>query len=154
MKRKADTSWSPEKSEELYGFRRWGNPHFSVDAEGQVTVDPLADDRRIRIVDVVDEARTMGIQAPLVIRFQDLLHHRVVELNRAVAVSQAAAGVQEVNENINHVSAATGEVAQDIIEVSSSSQQISKGSKKISSRASDLGKLSEKLIQLVDQFQI
>jgi arginine decarboxylase len=83
LKRKADTSWSPEKSEELYGFRRWGHPHFSVDAEGRVTVDPLADDRRIRIVDVVDEARTMGIRAPLVIRFQDLLHHRVVELNHA-----------------------------------------------------------------------
>jgi arginine decarboxylase len=48
-----------------------------------VTVDPLADDRTIRIVDVVEEARTMGIQAPLVIRFQDLLHYRVVELNRA-----------------------------------------------------------------------
>jgi arginine decarboxylase len=83
LKRKADTSWSPEKSEELYGFRRWGHPHFSVDAEGHVTVDPLADDRKIRIVDVVEEARTMGIQTPLVIRFQDLLHHRVVELNHA-----------------------------------------------------------------------
>ena len=83
MKRKADTSWSPEKSEELYGFRRWGHPHFSVDAGGHVTVDPLADNRKIRIVDVVEEARTMGIRAPMVIRFQDLLRHRVVELNHA-----------------------------------------------------------------------
>jgi arginine decarboxylase len=83
LKRKADTSWSPEKSEELYGFHRWGRPHFSVDAGGHVTVAPLADNRKIRIVDVVEEAQTMGIKAPLVIRFQDLLQHRVVELNHA-----------------------------------------------------------------------
>ncbi|MEZ5278455.1 MAG: biosynthetic arginine decarboxylase [Opitutaceae bacterium] len=83
MKSPNDIPWSPAKSEELYGFRRWGNPHFAVDDTGKVTVDPLADGRPIRILDVIEEARSKGLQAPMVIRFQDLLHQRVVALNNA-----------------------------------------------------------------------
>ncbi len=81
MKSKSASSWSAAKSEELYGFKRWGSGHFRVDPEGNVAVEPLADGRGIRIMDVVHEALEMGLKAPLVIRFQDLLRHRVVRLN-------------------------------------------------------------------------
>jgi arginine decarboxylase len=73
--------WSVERSEELYGFKRWGAGHFGVDADGLVTVRPLADARAIRILDVIDEALGTGLKAPMVIRFQDLLRHRVTRLN-------------------------------------------------------------------------
>jgi arginine decarboxylase len=75
------SSWSAAKSEELYGFKRWGSGHISVDDEGFVAMQPLADGRGIRIVDVVNEALSMGLKAPMVIRFQDLLRHRVIQLN-------------------------------------------------------------------------
>ncbi len=52
-----------------------------MDEEGFVSVQPLADGRSIRVLDVVSEAKGMGLSAPLVIRFQDLLRHRVVQLN-------------------------------------------------------------------------
>ncbi|HTQ30077.1 MAG TPA: biosynthetic arginine decarboxylase [Opitutaceae bacterium] len=81
MKNKASSAWSVEKSEELYGFKRWGAGHYSVDTGGHVCVQPCADGRTIRLLDVVNEARGMGLKAPMVIRFQDLLHHRVVQLN-------------------------------------------------------------------------
>ena len=81
MKSKQSSSWSAEKSEELYGFKRWGAGHFAVDNDGFVNVHPLADDRQIRVLDVIDEAVSMGLNAPLVIRFQDLLRHRVIQLN-------------------------------------------------------------------------
>ncbi|HZZ58171.1 MAG TPA: biosynthetic arginine decarboxylase, partial [Opitutaceae bacterium] len=77
------SNWSAAKSEEHYGFKRWGSNHFAVDAEGFVNVSPLADGRTIRVVDVVEEALGMGLKAPMVIRFQDLLRHRVVQLNEA-----------------------------------------------------------------------
>jgi len=77
----AAPDWSTEKSEELYGFKRWGAGHFGVGPDGTVTVQPLSDGRSIRIMDVVDEAVSMGLKAPLVIRFQDLLRHRVEQLN-------------------------------------------------------------------------
>ncbi len=81
MKNKSASNWSAAQSEDLYGFKRWGANHFSVDSAGFVQVEPIADGRSIRVLDVVDEAVSMGLKAPLVIRFQDKLRHRVVQLN-------------------------------------------------------------------------
>jgi arginine decarboxylase len=81
LKSKSASAWSAAKSEEHYGFKRWGAGHFSVDSEGFVNVQPLADGRGIRVLDVIAEALGMGLKAPMVIRFQDLLRHRVIQLN-------------------------------------------------------------------------
>ena len=85
MKTKSASNWSAAQSEDLYGFKRWGANHFSVDSDGFVQVQPLADGRNVRVMDVVDEAVGMGLKAPLVIRFQDKLRHRVVQLNSVFA---------------------------------------------------------------------
>ena len=85
MKSKSSSAWSAAKSEEHYGFKRWGSGHISVDDEGFVNVQPLVDGRGIRVLDVVHEAVGMGLKAPMVIRFQDLLRHRVVQLNQLFA---------------------------------------------------------------------
>jgi arginine decarboxylase len=85
LKSKSASNWSAEKSEELYGFKRWGAGHYSVDAEGFVCVQPLAEGRLIRVLDVVHEALGTGLKAPIVIRFQDLLRHRVIQLNEMFA---------------------------------------------------------------------
>ena len=81
MKSKSPSAWSAAQSEEHFGFKRWGSGHFGVDDEGFVQVQPAADGRSIRIMDVVHEALGMGLKAPMVIRFQDLLRHRVIQLN-------------------------------------------------------------------------
>ncbi len=81
MKTKSAPAWSAAKSEEHYGFKRWGSGHISVDDEGFVNIQPRADDRGIRLLDVVNEALGMGLKAPMVVRFQDLLRHRVIQLN-------------------------------------------------------------------------
>ncbi|MBM3854989.1 MAG: biosynthetic arginine decarboxylase, partial [Verrucomicrobia bacterium] len=59
--------------------------HLSVDDDGFVVMQPLLDGRGIRILDVVQEALGMGLKAPMVIRFQDLLRHRVIQLNELFA---------------------------------------------------------------------
>ena len=81
LKSKTSSTWSAAKSEDLYGFKRWGSGHLSVDDAGFLNVQPLADGRGIRALDVINEAVGMGLKAPLVIRFQDLLRHRVAQLN-------------------------------------------------------------------------
>ena len=83
MKSKSASAWSAAKSEEHFGFKRWGSGHYAVDNDGFVNVQPLADGRSIRVLDVINEALGMGLKAPMVIRFQDLLRHRVVQLNEA-----------------------------------------------------------------------
>jgi arginine decarboxylase len=75
--------WSASSADAYYGFSRWGKGHFSVDPDGALCVHPMADARKIRLVDVLEEAREMGLNAPLTIRVQDMLRRRVVELNEA-----------------------------------------------------------------------
>jgi len=77
------SDWSPAHAEELYGFKRWGGRHFSVDDTGGVCVHPAGDHRRIRLLDVIEEAAASGLRAPLTIRCQDLLRFRVQQLNEA-----------------------------------------------------------------------
>ena len=36
MKNKSASAWSAAKSEEHFGFKRWGSGHYSVDADGFV----------------------------------------------------------------------------------------------------------------------
>ena len=94
MKTRTTASWAPAKSEELYGFKRWGAGHFSVDPKGFVQVHPQGDARAIRIMDVIDEAKGKGLGAPMVIRFQDLLRHRVKQLNEVFAHAIREEGYQ------------------------------------------------------------
>ncbi|KYF98320.1 arginine decarboxylase [Sorangium cellulosum] len=63
---------------------RWGRGYFDVSPDGNLTVAPLQErGSKIAIRDVVDAALEQGLRTPLLIRFQDLLHHRVRSLNEA-----------------------------------------------------------------------
>ncbi|MFO0592687.1 MAG: biosynthetic arginine decarboxylase [Polyangiaceae bacterium] len=77
-------SWSTEDSKELYLIDRWGGGYFDVDERGSMTIAPMQErGKRIAITEVIAEAREQGLQLPLLIRFQDMLHHRVRALNDA-----------------------------------------------------------------------
>ncbi|MGZ3420093.1 MAG: biosynthetic arginine decarboxylase [Polyangiales bacterium] len=78
-------SWTVDDARELYMIDRWGGGYFDVDAEGRVTVSPLQNrGGKVALLDVVQAAmQEEGLKAPLVIRFQDMLHHRVKVLNEA-----------------------------------------------------------------------
>lgn len=77
--------WTTEDAKELYLIDRWGGGYFDVNAEGQITVAPLQTrGKSVALLDVVDAAiKEEGLKAPLIIRFQDMLHHRVRVLNEA-----------------------------------------------------------------------
>ncbi len=83
----APAPWTIEDAEELYLIDRWGAGHFGISPDGKMTVAPLASrGGTVKIMDVVEAAiRDEGLKAPLIIRFQDMLHHRVRVLNEAFA---------------------------------------------------------------------
>src|SRR4051812_23119207 len=63
---------------------RWGGGYFDVNANGDLTVAPLQEKgTSIPIIDALREAQALNLDAPLLIRFQDLLRHRVEGLNSA-----------------------------------------------------------------------
>jgi len=79
-----DNDWTVEDAASLYMLDRWGAGYFDVSDKGEVTVAPLQTKGiALPIIDVVREAQDIKLTTPLLIRFQDLLRHRVETLNRA-----------------------------------------------------------------------
>jgi arginine decarboxylase len=77
------SEWDVESANSTYNVDGWGGGYFSIDESGDVVVTPLqANGGKIDILHVVNEARARGLSFPLVIRFQDLLRHRVESINR------------------------------------------------------------------------
>jgi arginine decarboxylase len=75
-------AWTTEDARYLYNLDKWGHPYFSISKQGHVVVQPVYEaDTQIDIFEVVEEVRRRGIQLPVLIRFQDLLRRRVIELN-------------------------------------------------------------------------
>src|SRR5207247_193072 len=76
--------WDLEAANATYNVEGWGTGYFSINADGNVVAKPLRENgAAIPILEVVNEARSRGLAFPLVIRFQDLLRHRVESVNCA-----------------------------------------------------------------------
>src|ERR1041384_2978212 len=76
--------WDVESAIATYSVDGWGSGYFTVNPQGDVIAKPLQENRgSISLLDVVNEARARGLSFPLVIRFQDLLRHRVESVNLA-----------------------------------------------------------------------
>jgi arginine decarboxylase len=81
---KMKNEWDVDAAIAAYNVDGWGCGYFSINEKGNVVVRPLQEvGGKIDILDVVNEARSRGLSFPLVIRFQDLLRHRVEAVNRA-----------------------------------------------------------------------
>ena len=78
------TDWDLEAANATYNVEGWGSGYFSINPNGNVIAKPLQEDGgAIDILEVVYESRSRGLGFPLVIRFQDLLRHRVECVHRA-----------------------------------------------------------------------
>jgi arginine decarboxylase len=93
---KTGIDWDIPSATSAYNVDRWGAGYFSINAKGNLQVAPLKDQgAAIDIMDVVSEAREQGLGFPLVIRFQDLLRHRVHTICKAFESAITEAGYQK-----------------------------------------------------------
>src|SRR5438270_3173581 len=78
------TEWDLESAINTYNVDGWSDGYFTINSSGNVEARPLQDNGgSIELLAVVNEARARNLGFPLVIRFQDLLRHRVESVNRA-----------------------------------------------------------------------
>ena len=76
--------WSVQDARELYDVASWGKGYFSVDEQGHVLVHPEKDTARsIDLKKLVDTLILRGISLPILIRFAEILKHRLGELHSA-----------------------------------------------------------------------
>src|SRR5438046_9976202 len=78
-----------------YNVEGWGEGYFTVKSSGNVEARPLkSDGGSIDLLEVVNVARARNLSFPLLIRFQDLLRHRVESINRAFQSAISEFGYQ------------------------------------------------------------
>src|SRR6185369_9160628 len=78
------SSWNIQAARNLYNVHRWGSNYFDINEAGRVVAKPLQEaGTAVDITDVIEEAKARNLKFPLLIRFQDILRHRVEALNNA-----------------------------------------------------------------------
>ncbi|MBL8144169.1 MAG: biosynthetic arginine decarboxylase [Acidobacteria bacterium] len=77
-------TWSPVDAAELYEVARWGKGYFSVSGDGHMLVHPTKDPQKsIDLKQLVDHLQLRGIALPTLVRFSDILKHRLGEIHEA-----------------------------------------------------------------------
>src|SRR5882672_7916533 len=80
----AAEQWTVEDATELYKIARWGNGYFSIGENGGVMVHPTKEpNRSIDLKKLVDDLQLRGISLPTLIRFRDVLQHRLKDISEA-----------------------------------------------------------------------
>ena len=82
--------WDIQTARNLYNINRWGAKYFDINEAGRVVARPLQEaGAAVDITDVIEEAKARGLKFPVLIRFQDILRHRVEAINQAFRSSIA-----------------------------------------------------------------
>ena len=89
--------WDIQSAISLYNIDRWGTGYFSINKRGNIEVMPTQNEATsIDLTEVIEEAKQRGLMFPMVIRFQDLLRHRVGTINKAFGAAIAQFGYKNV----------------------------------------------------------
>ena len=79
-------TFTTSDASDLYDVSRWGAGYFSSTAPGHLRVHPNKDPHRsIDLKQLVDDLQLRGIDLPILIRFGEILKHRLGEIHTAFA---------------------------------------------------------------------
>jgi arginine decarboxylase len=77
-----DRKWTLQDSADTYLIDKWGSPYFGINAKGHLAYQPNGPAKgEIDLRALVDDLRRRDIQAPILIRFNDILKSRVKNIN-------------------------------------------------------------------------
>ncbi len=78
------SAWTVNDASEVYEVSRWGNGYFSINEAGHVQAHPTKDPAQaIDVKELVDRLQLRGISLPVLIRFTDILKHRLGDIHHA-----------------------------------------------------------------------
>jgi arginine decarboxylase len=80
------TDWDIDSARRLYSVPYWSEGHFDIDDAGRVLVQPRGPGGpQLVLAELVERAVADGLQLPLLLRFSDILGHRIGRLQQAFA---------------------------------------------------------------------
>lgn len=73
-----------QEARELYGIDGWGAGYFSIDDKGHVVCHPTGEEHlSVDIPAVIQKAKAMGISAPMIMRFPQVIDNQIARLHHA-----------------------------------------------------------------------
>lgn len=79
-------TWTVNDAYRLYNLREWGLGYFNINRRGHVIATPTKSKKKgIDLTAVLKEIKKKKVATPVLIRFQDILRSRVIELNESFA---------------------------------------------------------------------
>ena len=87
-------TWSIDKARRRYNIATWSSGYFDVNAQGRVVARPqcIAGSPEINLYELADRLHDAGLTWPVLVRFTDILHHRVDRLCAAFEQARADHG--------------------------------------------------------------
>lgn len=80
----ANGAWSTDRSAARYQIDGWGSPYFHVSEAGTVCVTPNPEiPQSIDLHELCESLKARGLAMPMLLRFSDILGHRIARLNEA-----------------------------------------------------------------------
>ena len=78
------SAWSIEHAKQLYSLPYWSEGYFDVDAKGRVCAQPQGPNGPSwPLPDLIEQACADGVKLPLLVRFSDVLSHRLKAMQTA-----------------------------------------------------------------------
>ena len=88
-------AWTTVDAAELYEIARWGQGYFSIGENGHVKIHPTKEPHRsIDLKQLVDHLQLRGISLPTLVRFRDILQHRLQDIHEAFQAAISAARIR------------------------------------------------------------
>ena len=82
-----------QRCKNIYAIDRWGEGYFGIDAAGHLCARPDPQgSTEIDLSALAVQIASAGLSLPVLVRFSDILRHRVQALNRAFVDASAACG--------------------------------------------------------------
>lgn len=91
------SKWNTVKSKTLYNIKYWSEGYFDINQNGEVTVSPAQGQATVSLYKLAQDLKTQGFSLPILVRFPNILHHRVNSLHNAFKIA-----MQHENYNANY----------------------------------------------------
>ncbi len=89
------SAWSVEHAKQLYSMPFWSEGYFDIDAAGRICVQPQGPEGpSLPLPELIEQAARDGVKLPLLLRFSDILPHRLQAMQRAFNIGMGDLGYQ------------------------------------------------------------
>ncbi|SMF29297.1 arginine decarboxylase [Alteromonadaceae bacterium Bs31] len=94
MNKPFNQHWTKQHASDLYGVDDWGAGYFGISDKGLLTVSSnnTASTRDVPLLQIMQDVKERGLDAPVLLRFEDLLEQQICRLNDAFNAAIAASG--------------------------------------------------------------